>query len=192
MNIRTDIWPQIIEAHHALGRAMPDEARAEFATFAAKFGVEPRRIFHFVYVVENFDPNALSVAAYQQRDPFDAPQGVQAHFDQWLKLRWIETPALRLRSVQAFPPPSPSQTKAKPFAKKQKPSPIISSTRPGKFRRKKSPFSLHNSPQNRRARRCLTQMQSAWVQFEPDKTAFCPTPILAPSAPQNAPGLPSR
>ncbi|KAA3662312.1 MAG: hypothetical protein DWQ04_13780, partial [Chloroflexi bacterium] len=91
MSILTNIWPQIINAHHALGRSMPEQARADFMALAAKFSVEPGRIFHFVYVVENFDPNALSVAAYQRRDPFDAPQVVQGHFDLWQKLGWIET-----------------------------------------------------------------------------------------------------
>ncbi len=34
-------------------------------------GVEPRHLFHLIYIVENFDPKMLSTAVYQRRDPFD-------------------------------------------------------------------------------------------------------------------------
>lgn len=77
MNAVTDIWSQILTTHHRCGQALPEQARYDFAALAAKLGTKPDRIFHFVYVVENFDPNELSVAAYRQRDPFDSPQVVQ-------------------------------------------------------------------------------------------------------------------
>ena len=35
--------------------------------------VEPRHIFHFIYIVENYDSAALSTAHFQKRDPFDHP-----------------------------------------------------------------------------------------------------------------------
>jgi hypothetical protein len=91
MNRFTNIWPKILAAHDALAGAMPPQARDEFADLAAEFGTSPGHIFHFVYVVENFDPHALSVTAYQRRDPFDTPQVVQAHLDRWLTVGWLTT-----------------------------------------------------------------------------------------------------
>lgn len=44
--------------------------------------VEPRCIFHFIYIVENYDSTTLSTAYFQKRDPFDHPEVVNAF---WLE-----------------------------------------------------------------------------------------------------------
>jgi hypothetical protein len=52
--------------------------------------VEPRHIFHFIYIVENYDSAALSTAHFQKRDPFDHPGVVDAFWADCLAAGFLQ------------------------------------------------------------------------------------------------------
>lgn len=74
--VNTNLWPQILAAHGTIGQSLPPATREAVQELLFSYGVGPKYIFHFVYVVENYEATALSTAHYQKRDPFDHPDSV--------------------------------------------------------------------------------------------------------------------
>lgn len=66
-----NLWPQILAAHGKIAQSLPLSARQAMGALVESYGVEPRYIFHFIYIVENYDATALSTTHFQKRDPFD-------------------------------------------------------------------------------------------------------------------------
>jgi hypothetical protein len=65
--------------------------RAEFDRLEHRFQTgNPAVAGHFVYLVENFDPNAVSVESYQRRDPYDHPQIVADFLVKAAERGWLE------------------------------------------------------------------------------------------------------
>jgi len=69
-----NLWPQILAAHGKIGQSLPPSVRQDMHKLVAAYDVEPWYIFHFIYVVENYDATVLSTAHFQKRDPFDHPK----------------------------------------------------------------------------------------------------------------------
>ncbi len=76
--VQFSLWPQILGAHGRIVQALPPTTQQAMMALVESYEVEPRDVFHFIYVVENFDASALSTAHYQKRDPFDHPHIVDA------------------------------------------------------------------------------------------------------------------
>lgn len=89
--LTTELWQKVLALHGQIAGEITAVTRTQLLQLLTDHAItEPRHFFHFVYVVENFDPNALSVAAYAQRDPFDHSSVTQAHFDNWLALGLVD------------------------------------------------------------------------------------------------------
>lgn len=87
----TDLWPLIVQAHIHVFQAITPAAEAKLGELVrAVQAPQPRHLFHFIYIVENYNPHHLSVEAYQRRDPFDNPELVAADFAQFVALGFIE------------------------------------------------------------------------------------------------------
>lgn len=87
----SNLWSLILNAHQTAVQAIAQPYRAEFERLRGRFQTDnPAIVGHFVYLVENFDPNHFSVEAYQRRDPFDHPQVVADFLKQAADLRWLE------------------------------------------------------------------------------------------------------
>lgn len=84
------LWQHIVSLHGKIVGEITAVTRHSLRHLLNDHNItEPRHFFHFVYVVENFDPNALSVEGYAKRDPFDHPSVTQASFDNWQALGLI-------------------------------------------------------------------------------------------------------
>ncbi|MEM7334608.1 MAG: hypothetical protein AAF490_21200 [Chloroflexota bacterium] len=90
LNLTTEDWQTVLEIHGRIAQQIPANHREVLLRAAKEVGLAPGKLFHFVYVVENFDPADLSVANYQKRDPFDHPQVIQAHLNDWARVGWLE------------------------------------------------------------------------------------------------------
>jgi DNA-binding MarR family transcriptional regulator len=87
----TDLWPLIVQAHIRVFQTIAPAAEIKLGELVqAVQASQPRYLFHFIYIVENYNPHQLSVEAYQRRDPFDNPQLVAADFAQFMALGFIE------------------------------------------------------------------------------------------------------
>jgi hypothetical protein len=69
--VSLNLWPKILTAHGKIVQTLPPATRQAMMALVESVGVEPRHLFHLIYVAENFDAMRLSTAVYQQRDPFD-------------------------------------------------------------------------------------------------------------------------
>lgn len=87
--VLTKPWPNLLEAHGKIGQSLPPAARQAMMSFVESYGVEPRLIFHFIYVVENYSSVALSTAHFQKRDPFDHPSVVDSFLSACVAARFL-------------------------------------------------------------------------------------------------------
>ena len=55
------------------------------------YDVEPRHVFHFIYIVENYDAAAISTAHFQKRDPFDHHDVVDAFWSDCLAAGFLQS-----------------------------------------------------------------------------------------------------
>ncbi len=76
--VLNNIWPKILAVHSKIGHALPPSARQAMMALVESYAVEPRHVFHFIYVVENYNSVSLSTAHFQKRDPFDHPEVVDS------------------------------------------------------------------------------------------------------------------
>lgn len=86
-----NLWPQILAAHSHIGQTMPPSTRQSMMALVEAYDVEPRHIFHFIYIVENYDAAALSTAHFQKRDPFDHPDVVDAFWSDCLAAGFLQS-----------------------------------------------------------------------------------------------------
>jgi hypothetical protein len=80
-----DLWPLLQEIYGLLwpARRSQSVARAPLREIVAEFGVRPDHLGHFMYVLENYDPQALSAGHYMARNCYDEPQSAAAPLVQW-------------------------------------------------------------------------------------------------------------
>lgn len=86
----TTHWDLVLELHGRIGSLISPAAKKEMVDFSASFNCQPGHLFHFVYVIENFDPQNLSAAAYALRDPFYSPEVEQKKLGAWCNAGWVE------------------------------------------------------------------------------------------------------
>ncbi|MAT99976.1 MAG: hypothetical protein CL608_22780 [Anaerolineaceae bacterium] len=88
--VTLNLWPHILTAHSHIGQALPPSTRQAMMTLVDAHVAEPWHLFHFIYVVENFDSTSLSTANYQKRDPFDRPSEVDAFWQACLTTGFLQ------------------------------------------------------------------------------------------------------
>jgi len=87
----TDLWPLILQAQDSIFQAIAASTQAKLGEWIRLIQVpKPKYVFHFIYIVENFNPYHLSVSDYQRRDPFDNPQLVADNFAQFAALGFVQ------------------------------------------------------------------------------------------------------
>ena len=86
----TDLWPLILQTHEQVFQTITPAARDQLGPLVRTVQApQPRYLFHFIYITENFNPQHLTVADYQRRDPFDNPQLVADDFAQFAALGFV-------------------------------------------------------------------------------------------------------
>jgi hypothetical protein len=87
----TDLWPLILQAHQTAVQSIAQAYRAEFERLRGRFQTDdPGVAGRFVYLVENFNPQRLSAADYQRRDPFDHPEVVSGWLEDAAARGWLD------------------------------------------------------------------------------------------------------
>jgi hypothetical protein len=89
--VTLNLWSQILATHSHIGQALPPSTRQAMMALVAAYNVEPRQVFHFIYIVENYDAAALSTAHFQKRDPFDHPDVVDAFWSDCLAAGFLQS-----------------------------------------------------------------------------------------------------
>ncbi len=89
--LTTEDWQTVLEIHGRIAQKILASAREPLIEAANRVGLAPGKLFHFVYVVENFDPSTLNIEAILKRDPFDHPSVVEGHLQDWAQVRWLDS-----------------------------------------------------------------------------------------------------